>query len=132
MPRRKKECDTEGCVNITHGRLCRPCDLERRKSSLSKADYQRQWHLKTKYGLDLMGFDAMWQAFRGRCGICGCEMEMPSQQRGQALNVVALDHDHNTGRIRGLLCNACNKGLGMFKDDINLLKAAIKWLEMSK
>ncbi len=41
---------------------------------------------------------------------------------------VALDHDHHTGKIRGYICLACNTGMGQLKDDIGILKRAIKWL----
>ena len=54
---------------------------------------------------------------------------MPTNTRGQGLSVVAVDHDHKTGNVRGLLCNKCNKGLGFFEDDINILKKAVEYLE---
>ena len=42
---------------------------------------------------------------------------------------VNLDHDHITGKIRGYICNNCNTGIGTLKDDISILKRAIKWLK---
>lgn len=50
------------------------------------------------------------------CGICG----QPSTH---------IDHDHNTGRIRGPLCNRCNRGIGFFHDDPKLLRQAVLWVE---
>jgi hypothetical protein len=41
---------------------------------------------------------------------------------------ICLDHDHKTGKIRGLLCNNCNRSLGLFKDSVDLLKKAIEYL----
>lgn len=130
MPKRKTQCDTEGCGNLTNGKLCKSCDRARRRSDKTPQERRRQWHLNNKYGLTVEEFDAWWTVFKGRCGICGNDMKMPTNTRGQALDVVAVDHDHKTGRVRGLLCNACNKGLGMFQDNVNNLKEAIKWLEM--
>lgn len=57
------------------------------------------------------------------------DMKHPEHRKGQSLDVVAVDHDHTTGKVRGLLCNACNKGLGFFKDSKELLDKAIKWLQ---
>jgi hypothetical protein len=55
----------------------------------------------------------------GKCGICG------SVSNGKRL---AIDHDHETGRVRGLLCQQCNTALGLFKDQVELLKKAIDYL----
>jgi len=57
----------------------------------------------------------------GVCAICG-----GINDNDDALSV---DHDHETGRIRGLLCSKCNKGLGSFNDDPELLRKAIAYLE---
>lgn len=110
--------------------LCKPCDLARRKSTQTQQEYKRDWNRRKKYNLEPVEFEALWIAFKGRCGICGGEMKMPAPKRGQALDVVSIDHDHATGTVRGLLCNACNKGLGLFHDDIIKLRKAIQWLEM--
>lgn len=61
----------------------------------------------------------------GRCKICGVREEQAPRGR------LAVDHDHETGRIRGLLCNNCNAGLGQFKDNPELLAAAITYLAAS-
>lgn len=54
------------------------------------------------------------------------------KKQGQPLDSVAIDHDHVTGNIRGLLCNGCNKGLGLFKDDVNILQKAKEYLLCTK
>ena len=59
----------------------------------------------------------------GKCGICG-------QERGERNH--ALDHDHKTNKLRGILCHKCNVGLGYFADDINRLRSAIAYLERHK
>jgi hypothetical protein len=60
----------------------------------------------------------------GKCEICGGIS--PNRKR------LALDHDHETNQIRGMLCAHCNNGLGMFKDNRKILKKAIKYLEKYK
>lgn len=129
MPRRKTICAVDGCNATTNGKMCRPHATAHRSSNLTPQEYRRGWHLSKKYGLTTEDFDALWFAFRGKCGICGIDMKLPTNTRGQAMDVVAIDHNHTTGRVRGLLCNVCNKGLGMFRDDIDNLKRAISWLE---
>lgn len=59
----------------------------------------------------------------GVCAICG---QLP---RGTGRNGFVVDHDHNNGLVRGILCADCNKGLGNFKDNSNVLRLAAKYLE---
>lgn len=94
-----------------------------------RSDYRRDWQLRKKYGITLEDFEAYWFAFRGLCGICARPMKWPEKKRGQSLDVVAVDHDHVTGEVRGLLCNGCNKGLGLFKDSPEILQRAKEYLE---
>lgn len=63
-------------------------------------------------------YDARIRFQHGRCGICGDEMTNPQ-----------LDHDHVTGQCREMLCQACNTGLGKFKDNPQLLRAAARYVE---
>ena len=59
----------------------------------------------------------------GCCAIC--KGEEPSDFKGR----LSIDHDHSSGKIRGLLCMKCNSGLGMFNDDEDILLNAIKYLK---
>jgi hypothetical protein len=128
MPRKKKECSVDDCCNITHGDKCSQHNYDSRRIYTEKGQASRASTLHKKYNIDLMGFDVLWQAFKGRCGICNNQLKMPEKRQGQSLDVVAIDHDHVTGNIRGLLCNACNKGLGFFKDNPTLLMKAMEWV----
>jgi hypothetical protein len=60
-----------------------------------------------------------------RCMICSKEQPKKAQSKKVRLKI---DHDHRTGQVRGLLCHTCNAGLGMFKDNIELLHRAIMYL----
>jgi hypothetical protein len=72
------------------------------------------------YGIGPDQYAAMLEAQDGGCAIChGQSMD------GKGLHV---DHDHATGRNRGLLCDRCNRGLGLFRDDAALLRAAADYL----
>lgn len=77
---------------------------------------RRQNKLKYRYGIGLEEYQDMFTAQNGTCAICGS---------AESLNV---DHDHMTGKVRGLLCRACNHGLGNFQDSTARLVAAIRYL----
>ena len=81
---------------IEEGRLLRSMKLRRRK-------------LRTKYGITTEDYDALFANQAGACAVC----QQPSPE-GRALHV---DHDHESGKVRGLLCAQCNMGLGCFKDN---------------
>lgn len=78
------------------------------------------YHLRAKYGITLADFERMNDAVGSACEICG-----EACQSGRRL---AVDHDHVTGAVRGLLCGNCNRGLGMFRDRPELLVAAAEYL----
>jgi hypothetical protein len=78
----------------------------------------RKTHLKTKYGMTLERYDELLASQGGGCAICG---KPPGDT---ALHV---DHCHQTGRVRGLLCFSCNAGLGQFRHDPQLLEAAMTY-----
>lgn len=87
-------------------------DPIRRKERLKQSTYLR------KYGITPEQADELLQSQGGVCVICKTVPIKPS-----------VDHCHNTGRIRGILCHSCNVGLGHFRDDIELLLAACDYLE---
>jgi hypothetical protein len=70
------------------------------------------------YALSERMFQSLLRKQDGRCAICGVIMKQPQ-----------VDHDHETGLLRGLLCGLCNKGLGCFLDSQGLLQRAIDYLE---
>ena len=76
--------------------------------------------LKAKYGIDLETYDQMLKDQKGGCKVCG---DKPSYQR------LHVDHCHNTGRVRGLLCQACNVSIGKMKESPELLRALATYIE---
>lgn len=95
------------------------------KNCFSKANapYVR----KHKYGLDDAALIAMWIAQDRKCAIC----DKPIPFRGATRNVVHIDHDHATDKVRGILCGNCNRGLGGFRDSPEFLQRAIAYLAQS-
>lgn len=83
---------------------------------------RRSCRLKSKYGITLDDYEDMAAEQKGCCKICG-------EYMGEALRV---DHCHTTGKVRGLLCNGCNVGLGNFKDSPEALLSAITYLREAK
>ncbi len=98
-----------------------------RRYHAAKPQIKRAQHLKKLYGLTAKDYDAKLAAQKGVCAICGKENSQIA--RTGVLCRMHVDHDHNTGQVRGLLCNHCNRGLGAFKDDTQLLQAAIRYLQ---
>lgn len=82
-------------------------------------------HRAERYGLTKSDFEAMWTAQEGRCGICGKELHRTGMKSCN------IDHDHSNGIVRGLLCRACNSGIGLLGDDPERLRAALEWLKRS-
>ena len=77
--------------------------------------------IRRTYGITLEEYDAKLEEQGGVCEICG----KPDEVEGRRM---AIDHDHDTGAVRGLLCGTCNRGLGSFMDDIETLKKATAYL----
>jgi len=75
--------------------------------------------LMRNFGITKAEYDAMVKSQKGRCAICG---DPPKTN-------LAVDHDHTTGKIRGLLCTNCNLGMGHFRDDVDRLRIAVRYLE---
>lgn len=92
----------------------------------SKYSYEKNKDRKLKkaFGIGYQEYLNMLSAQQGSCGICGT--------KDSGARSFHVDHCHDTGKIRGLLCGNCNSGIGSLRDDIGLLKRAIEYLENSK
>lgn len=115
-----------GLPNAVHSN-CKSCNAEvarqryAEKPKQETAVINRRAKLKKAFGLTLERYNEILDSQHGRCAICGTETP-----GGRGSFVV--DHCHSSDMIRGLLCNACNIGLGHFKDDPRLLLKAIDYL----
>ena len=96
----------------------RKLNLERIRAYDRGRSFERKGR---EIGWSLKDFKEAWKRQKGRCGLCGKKM----RRSGRSMLSVHRDHDHRTGRRRGLIHMGCNLGLGHFKDDpISLEKAA--------
>jgi hypothetical protein len=102
---------------------CRECNLDQHKKWRAKnpEGYRlsnKKASMKIHYGLDHDRYEAMLADQGGKCRICG-----------DAMNPPHVDHCHDTGRVRGLLCNACNLGIGFLHHSPERIRAAIAYLK---
>jgi hypothetical protein len=100
----------------------------------SKSSIQRkEWRIKNKtelknrilkktYGISVEDYNELLELQYGCCAICG-------RPQSEFKRILSVDHDHKTGKIRGLLCFSCNQALGLLHDNIQTLKKAIEYLE---
>ena len=94
-------------------------DCKEREQAVQRRETHRERWLK-QYGLTPEEYEEMMAAQEGLCAICRGE-----QHNGRNW---CVDHDHVTGKVRGILCMACNTALGNFRDDPAILAAAIRYL----
>lgn len=97
-----------------------PSGLHSRCKRCSIEGAREQQVLKT-YGLTMVQYQNYFDAARGVCGLCG---KTPIRSSN-----LELDHCHKTGKVRGVLCGSCNKGLGFLQDNPDLLRRAAIWIE---
>lgn len=111
---------------------CKICDDEARKrwkqnNPKTAHRSQRNRNLKHKYGVDIDWYDNQLKRQKGGCGICGIKENKASYGVNKSLNF-SVDHCHETDKVRGLLCNNCNRALGLFGDDVKVLESALVYL----
>ena len=95
---------------------CKPCYSLKNKKDVNK---KYLTSIARKYGISIKDYLDMRKSQNDRCKICG----------GSDSRRLSIDHCHTTNEVRGLLCSACNKGLGYFKDNIEILIKAAEYLQ---
>ena len=85
-------------------------------------DYRRRQMLQSKYGIAPEQYDALLSVQDGRCACCG------TNEAGGQWGTFHVDHCHDTGRIRGLLCNRCNTAIGLFGDTVEGVDMAAAYM----
>lgn len=113
--------------------VCRECAARKYRERVEKDP--KGWRqaatkrrLSKLYGMTTEDYNAMYSAQDGKCYLCrrhGLNQTDPSSNRNK---ILVVDHDHESGRVRSLLCDQCNKGLGAFKDSAALLFNAANYI----
>lgn len=104
-----------------------------RKSNKKRRIKAREWHLMNRFGLTLEGFDRILIAQGGGCAICGFREPPPRKShKKNRKSILHVDHDHDTGKVRGILCFNCNSAIGHFRDDEKLVEKALDYLRRTK
>lgn len=117
----------EMCSAPSAGNICKLCTRARLQRWIdgNRERYNRKrWehHLRKKYGITLEQYELMLAEQQGCCAICRLPMELAPRR-------LHVDHNHETGVARGILCYLCNTGLGVFKDNAVRLRAAADYID---
>ena len=103
---------------------CKDCAWKQRKAQIASKDpaewtaHRRPIILKNKYGITEEVYDRILAYQNGACAICLRVVDY----------MLHVDHNHDTGEVRGLLCRGCNSGMGMLGDNVDRLQRAIEYL----
>jgi len=106
-----------------HGK-CKKCYIKKGQAKYDPTK-KRNDNLRRKYGITLTEYNDMLITQSGKCKVCGTTN--PGGRKDT--DVFAVDHSHETGKIRGLLCHGCNTALGLVKEDKRILQNLINYID---
>lgn len=120
-------------TNVVYRSWCKPCAsttaLDWFNANRERADEnRRRWNIKKLYGITVEEYDELLKKQGKVCAICGDDEPLVHGRTGKQFRL-AVDHCHTTGRVRGLLCQKCNRAIGLLRDNIDLLRKAADYLE---
>jgi hypothetical protein len=88
-------------------------------------EYRKSAYLKKVYGITLKEYYELLKEQDNKCAICG-------RDSFEFKKLLSIDHDHETGKVRGILCNSCNVAIGLFQDDLDIIKNAHTYIKKSR
>jgi hypothetical protein len=100
---------------------CKDCQAAVKKEM---AAYYRGKHLEYKYGMTHEQYESMLEEQDHKCAVCGIEEKYAENSR------LCIDHNHDTGQVRGLLCKKCNQAIGLLQDNADFCDSAGKYLRL--
>jgi hypothetical protein len=110
-----------------HRRACKPCVRDHQRNFRnSHPDYNHVRNLQRRYGLSADEYQTLLANHNFACGICKVEISYALGYKGK--RSVVVDHNHETGDVRGILCSKCNLVLGHARESTEILYQAIVYL----
>jgi hypothetical protein len=119
------EANRPGLVYCSNGCSAQSQRISARKRATPKSKIKKNMR---KYDLTPEDYDRMFEEQGGLCAICA---KTETATRNGKLKRLGVDHDHHTGRVRGLLCQSCNTGIGLFKDNLIIILHAARYIEQN-
>ena len=114
-----------------HGK-CKKCYIKKGQDKYDPLKRRNQ-NLKRCYGITLNEYNEMMEKQDGKCSICGTDEPGGRKSgRGGGADVFVVDHCHDTGKVRGLLCHGCNRAMGLLGDNIQTLQSMVEYLNLHK
>lgn len=111
---------------------CKKCQYKRlqefRKDPAHKErfkEYRRNNSITQRYGISIETYNDLVNIQQNKCKICGNHPNKKGPIQNQSLHI---DHCHNTGKVRGLLCHLCNRAIGLFRERIDLIEKSLEYL----
>ena len=125
------KCKIEKPLTDYHKRSNRPCGVRNickkcyKEYKFKRTDgYTRQYDLMKSYSITVEEYNKMLEKQNGRCKICNNIPDITKRKK-----YLCVDHNHITNKIRGLLCDKCNRGIGLLNEDLSIIKNALNYLQ---
>lgn len=117
-----KEAHNTRCRNYYHQNIDKMRKYKREWERKNRENSGRVWELKKDFGITIQEYNQLFLLQGGCCAICG-------KHQSKEWRRLSVDHCHQSSKIRGLLCSVCNRALGLFKDNPELLRLLRKSVE---
>ncbi len=143
-PQQKRGVGRKWCTEECRLTILRNYKPRKRQKILNRQKWARDWakknriplqekdrDLKRKFGITLDQYTEMLQTQGGVCALCGEPEKAIDKRSGKPKNL-SVDHNHDTGKVRALLCTNCNHGIGSLQEDVTRLQKAIQYIEQHK
>ncbi len=111
-----------------HQGTCKVCTVKKQSATYCP-EKGRDKNLRYNYGITIDDYNKILKEQGGVCKICQTDDPKGRKTgRGGSIDVFYVDHNHKTGKVRGLLCNTCNRAIGYIGENVNTLEQMIKYL----